>query len=142
MKIDLSDQEIEYLLRVLVLNYADREEDIQPDILNPPKIRESLLSKLLNDNNFYLYPSIHKEQFSAKDSINLKLFMGTGWHSVVEANKLHKRLEFAISQLGGEQQNGGMGTEYDEQSAKVADEDIKSVLRDIIFAFGYKPEDL
>lgn len=71
-----------------------------------------------------------------------KLFLGSGPYSLVDINNLHKRLNFAISELGGEQQNGGMGHEYDEQSGKEAEQNIKDVLRDIIHAFGYEPGDL
>lgn len=64
------------------------------------------------------------------------IFMGMGQYSGLLIDKLHNRLTFAIHQLGGEQQNGGMGTEYDRQSAAKATQAIDDVILDIIYALG------
>lgn len=77
-----------------------------------------------------------------KEGISKSLFMGAGWLSINSRNLLHKRLSYAAMILGGKEQNGGQGTEFDEQSDKEDEYKIKEVLRDIIAAFGYSPEDL
>lgn len=51
---------------------------------------------------------------------------------------LHRRLDKGIEALGGEQQNGGMGSEYDERSSREAKLIIDYVIEDIICALGAK----
>ena len=149
MKIELTDKEVEYLARLLELNYADRPEDFPSDhdLGTPNPSYNSLFSKLMHAAHKTFqstWREVRKERFSLKENCfeTKRLFLGAGYHTSFQIAQLHKRLAFAASELGGEQQNGGMGTEYDEQSGKEAKENIKSVLRDIIHAFDYKPEDL
>ncbi len=80
----------------------------------------------------------HKENVFDKDT----LFLGGGLYSMNAVGMLHKRLAYATMILGGKQQNGGQGTEFDEQSDKEDEQLIKTALKDIIAAFGYKPEEL
>lgn len=68
--------------------------------------------------------------------------MGAGWHSIVNRNKLIKRIVFATSILGGMQQNGGMGTEFDDAADKEDRQSIKEIALDVLTAFGLTIEDL
>jgi hypothetical protein len=105
--------------------------------------RELLIGKLVGKfNNYNFYSEVRASRFAAKERIKDTLFMGAGYHSVVQMNNLHKRLEFACSELGGLQQNGGMGTEFDEQMDFSCKDNIKSVLKDMILSFNLTPEDL
>lgn len=151
MKIDLTEKEVAYLARLLELNYADRPEDFTADLdigrHNPNY--DSIFSKLMiADRGTFqsIWKEVRKERFEEKDNCfkdkNKTLFMGAGFHTLFQLAQLHKRLSFAASELSGEQQNGGMGTEFNEQSSKEAEQNIKDVLRDIIHAFGYTPGDL
>ncbi len=57
-------------------------------------------------------------------------------------HQYHKSLNYAAYILGGMEQNGGMGTEFDEQSEKEDNQKLKNLLKDIVSAFGYSPQDL
>lgn len=141
MNIELTDREVEYLIRALVLNYADRQEDFHPpdDITTRNGLGDSLISKLvrLSGKAYDAYVAVKNERYSAKEPVSEKLFLGAGYHSILQKNQLHKRLEFAFSELGGIQQNGGQGTEFDKKMDKECSENIHSVLADIVYAFGY-----
>lgn len=153
MKIDLTEKDIVYLARLLELNYADRQEDFEgiTNIGSHNPNYDSLFSKLMYTTHGKFEDAWHearKERFSLKEvsfdtgGEGRRLFLGAGYHTLFQLADLHRRLSFAAGELGGEQQNGGMGTEFDEQSSKEAKQNIKNVLRDIIHAFGYKPGDL
>ena len=83
-----------------------------------------------------------KEFYSAretryrKEKLNEKLFMGAGNRSIVLKNELHRRLEYATSQLSAIEQNGGMGHPFDERMDKECRQNIKDVIDDIIVAFN------
>ena len=143
MNIDLSDKEAEFLLRALINNYAEDYQDFEQNI-SDTGICGLLIGKFIS-KNYNLMSSFRRareDKFGEKERIKNLLFMGTGWHSIIMKNKLHKRLEFAVGQLGGIQQNGGMGTEFDEELDVQAKQDIKFVLQDMLIAFGLTPDDL
>jgi len=83
-----------------------------------------------------------KSRFEDKGRIKDCLFMGNGWHSIVNRNKVIKRIILATSALSGIEQNGGMGTEFDEVSDKKDRQTIKEVALDILTALGLTIEDL
>lgn len=149
MKINLTSDEIAYIVRLMELNYADRREDFQStlDIGAHNPQYDSLTNKLMQVD-YKTFTStvkeVSKEVSSFKENIfkDKVLFLGAGYHSSIRIAQLHKRLQYAVYELGGEQQNGGMGTEYDEQSGKEAAHGIKEALRDIIAAFGLTAKDL
>lgn len=83
--------------------------------------------------------SLNNEELSKKVKERLfqgMIFMGAGAHSGVMVDLLHRRVDYAISMLSGEQQNGGMGTEYNEKFANEAIESIDAVILDLITALG------
>jgi len=139
--VDLTDQEIEYLFDALQNNYAllDPSQDTFTNL------RSNLEGKLISKFRI-TYDKImemrknryHKENVF----VSTPLFMGSGLYSCNRASLLHKRLAYAIMILGGAQQNGGMGTEFDEVADKEDQQEIKRTLTDILAAFGYTPEEL
>lgn len=145
MKLELTDDEAKFLMRALVHSYAENESDyFTAKNISQSSPVELLVGKLVS--KYYslqeVYYEARKERFSGQEPFGKRLFLGSGFHSLLDINKIFRRINYAIRELGGEQQNGGMGTEYDEQSAKEADQGIKGVLKDLIFAFGYEPKDL
>jgi hypothetical protein len=142
MEIKLTDEQISFLIRAVVNSYAEDIIDHKSnDITDFGTNREVLGILIANRHLRDVYSQARKDN-SMKDSLGKKLFMGCGWCSIVDKNKLHRRLEFAVSQLGGIEQNGGMGTEFDENAQREMEEDIKGVIRDMLMAFDLKPEDL
>ncbi len=146
LKTLFTPKQITFLLKGLYSNYVIEEEDQEdpfggtrsPDLLTMPL----MLAAGLDPHSFY---EIRNQKY-CKDILypdNTKpIFLGAGNFSVRDAAMLHQRLSFALSELSGEQQNGGMGTEYNKQSGKEAEQNIKDVLRDLIHAFGYSAADL
>ena len=141
---DFTDEEVAYLVRLLVFNYADTQEHYSGNISESNKLSDSILSKCIyrSYSNRELWSELRKERRSSEERLDIKLFMGAGYHSTVQVNELHKRLAYAVYQLGGLQQSGGQGTDPDVDLDDKAERDIKFVLKDIIFAFGYTLEDL
>lgn len=142
MNVDLSEQEISFLMRALVNNYAEEHQDFDPKNISDTGVAGLLIGKLIHFKGAYkAYVEARKEKY-LQEPINEKLFMGTGNVSIVKANKLHKRLRFAYSELGGLEQNGGMGTEFDVQADVEGRQAIKDVIKDMLVAFDLKVEDL
>lgn len=142
MKIELTDEQARFLIRVLENNYGEEQSDFDPKNIGDRGLGSLIIGKIVGAGKLYdYYNEVCDAQFKSRP-LNKKLFLGSGWYSKIDINQLHKQLAFAISELGGEQQNGGMGTEFDEESSKEAEQNIKAVLRDIVHAFGYKPSDL
>jgi hypothetical protein len=144
MKLELTDQEAEFLIRVLVSNHAEDNQDFESNITDTGT-GGLLISKLLNASEYKLmtaYKEARKDRWADNNRITDYLFMGNGWHSIVERNKLHKRIDAATGWLGGMQQNGGMGTEFDEEWDKRGKQFIKEVALDVLTAFGLTVEDL
>ena len=76
---------------------------------------------------------------SAKEKkVNDVIFLGSGTHCLPQIRTLHEKLDGAIESLGGEQQNGGMGSEYDPKSAIEHKELCINVITDMIAALGLK----
>ncbi len=141
----LTEDEEKYLLRSLILNYADNLDDFdREDISKGNNVKENLIGRLIrrSDINREFYSKIRRQQYSSKESLKNRLFMGAGYHSLVQKNNLHERLEFAASELCGLQQNGGQGTTFDQEMDKECKDNIKSVLKDIIYAFNIPVEEL
>lgn len=67
-----------------------------------------------------------------------QIFCGNGDYSAKNAMALHQRLNYGLSYLSGEQQNGGMGSEYSEKEANESRTSIDGVIEDIIVALGAK----
>ena len=135
MNIELSEKQVVFLIRALFCTFVEDQRERNSGT------REALISSLISKLPDEYYDSIYEEADgdSRLDSIiNKPLFLGSGIHSVVAKNKLYKRLEFAISQLSAIQQNGGMGTEFDEELDIKCKTDIVDVIRDFITAFGFE----
>ncbi len=143
MKLELTDQEADFLMRALVNNYAEGQEDFKGDGRCYGTC-QALIDKLWHDNTklFKVFEKARKDKWAKENRITKYLFMGNGWHSLVEGNKLHKRIDCAINMLGGMQQNGGMGTEFDEESDKKGKQTLKEIALDVLTAFGLTVEDL
>lgn len=144
MKIEISDKEAEFLVRALVNNYAEDEQDFDHKDIGDGGISSLLIGKLVQAD-FKLhttYSNARRFRYSEQARIDKYLFMGAGWHSTVLKNRLHRRIESAVSALGGMQQNGGMGTEFDEESDKKDKQTLKEVALDVLTAFGLTVDDL
>lgn len=142
MKIDLTNEEINFLYKALDCNYAEIENcnghfnDSVPEI-----IKQKLIATFKIDFNF-LKNSRQYKYYKNNYFSNNKLFLGSGIHSVNDVSIAHKRLAYAISNLSAIQQNGGMGTEFNDIMDKECTNNIKEALKDIIKAFGITPEEL
>lgn len=141
MKIEFSDEEVKQLVRALVCSHGETYEDFSEDI-SWRGTNDLLLGKFMS--SMVAFEAFNKARASrlAQEPLNKKLFMGAGTHSIVQVNLLHKRLAFATSELSAIQQNGGMGTEFDEQMDKECTQNIRDVIKDIMIAFDVKPEEL
>ena len=146
ISIDLTDEQCEYLMRVLLNNYGSVHEDYAKyTSYNEPS---DYLVGLLVSKNRKLRDSYNKiknlkfKMKDMKDSLNQKLFCGAGFLSTLMINDLHKRLEYAVGMLSGMQQNGGMGTEFDKDFNKEANQALINFIKDMMFAFDVSSEDL
>jgi hypothetical protein len=141
--VEFSAKEIEFLIRALVSNYAEDESDfVSKYNISSQGISGELIGKLIKiiPSGIDIYHKARKS-LSLNSSLNKKLFMGNGYHSIINANKLHRRLRFATNQLGGLEQNGGMGTEFDTDLDRECIIDIVNVVKDIMIAFGLTEKD-
>ena len=141
--IDLTDEQCDYLMRILINNYGS----INEDYANYTSYDEpsNHLIELLVSKNIELQKSLHKIRdlkFKMKESLNTKLFCGAGFHSSLMINDLHKRLEYAVCMLSGMQQNGGQGTEFDKNYDKEAKQSLINFIKDMMFAFDVSMDDL
>ncbi len=143
MKLELTDQEANFLMRALVHNYAEDQEDFKGDGRCYGTC-QGLIDKLWHDNYklFKVFEQSRKDKWAKENRITDYLFMGSGEFSIVKKNQLHKRIEQAVSVLGGMQQNGGMGTDFDEESDKQDRQALKEIALDVLTAFGLTVEDL
>lgn len=143
MKIELSDKEADFLMRALIDNYAEDNQDFESDI-SDTGICSLLIGKLVQADRRLMnaYYQARKSKFSNQERIKDYLFMGNGWHSIVNRNKLIKRIVLATSALGGMEQNGGMGIEFNEESDKQDKLTIKEVVLDVLTALGLTIDDL
>lgn len=145
MKIELSDKQAEFLMRALLQNYAATEEDYDgKEGLGASSTGEFIIGKLVAAD-FKLHNTfctIKDERWKKRDPLNRYIFWGNGYHSSVSGNYLHKRLQQAFITQGGMQQNGGMGTEFDEQSDKEDKATLISVAKDILVGLGLTVDDL
>lgn len=149
-RIELTEKELDYLVRVLEQNYADIYDDFDSerswDFENP--IKHQLYLKL--SGQFYQYDLAEKIISAQKNSRITKLprensgylGMGCGFRSIVHLNDLHKRLNYSGHVLSGQQQNGGQGTEFNEESDKQDQESLRNIIKDLMTAFGVLPEEL
>ena len=95
----------------------------------------------VHDVNFYMDHKQRTEIARRPRSLDGKdgpIFMGAGGYSVALCNLLHARLDYALSELSGMQQNGGMGSEFDEASDINAKRIIHEVIDDIKVALDDK----
>ncbi len=143
MKIELSDREAEFLMRVLVSNHAEDVQDFEQDI-SDGGVSSLLIGKLVQaDRKMYeAFNKARQSRFGDKERIKDYLFMGSGWHSLVNRNKVIKRIVLAGSILSGMQQNGGMGTEFNEESDKQDKQSLKEIAIDVLTALGLTVDDL
>ncbi len=144
MKLELSDKEAEFLMRALVNNHAEDNQDFDNSDIGDRGVCSLLIGKLVQaDRKMYeAYNQARKLKWSENQRVKDYLFMGAGWHSIVSRNKLHRRIDIAVSALGGIQQNGGMGTEFNEESDKQDQQTLREVAQDVLTAFGLTVDDL
>lgn len=143
MKIDLSNKEIEFLIRALVCNFAENRSDFNLENITDSGICGLLIGKLsLTPGNIKHYNNVRIEKYNAKNKFGKKLFMGNGNHSTVDLNYLHKRLEFAVSSSSVMEQNGGMGEPFNQEMDLECKQNILNVIKDLILAFDVNIEDL
>jgi hypothetical protein len=146
MKIDLTDEEMNWLYQAMDCNYAllphnpDRFYDSFPEV-----IKQKIVATFKLD--YTIMKASGRNKYCEEPHFsNHKLFLGSGIHSVNDAAMAHKRLAYAIMMLGGLQQPGHPETkeqaEQEEAGNLMMASQIKHALRDVIAAFGYKPEEL
>jgi hypothetical protein len=139
MNVDLTEKEGKFILKLLKYNYAETEEDFEGIGMgseNP--VLKSLDRKL---RKFEDYDEDRRSYLEERLTFGM-LFCGAGYRTGIACNQMHKRLDYAIMTLGGMQQNGGMGSDFDEESDKQGHEDIKNVLKDLLIAFDISAEEL
>lgn len=138
--IEFTNKEIEILIRALTLSYFQEES------LDDFKLIDVLKNKLIDLPDFSIDTcEILKKAHSSRmieTKIGEKLFLGGGVNSVVAANNLHKRLNYAISILGGMQQNGGMGSEFSEEEDLQGKNELHEVIKDIACALNVDLKDI
>lgn len=147
MNIELTEKEQNYLIRVLEQNYADLYEDYEGGKYHGfnNSIKHQLYLKLFGRVPYELSESIHKDGRIAHKTTGQKsgvLSMGNGYYSTMRINELHKRLNYASMVLSGQQQNGGQGTEFNEESDRQDQESLQDVMKDFLISFGVSPEEL
>lgn len=144
MKIELTEKQVEFLIRALIYNFGATQEDYCGENITESNVGDFVLGKLAQSSgsSFAYFENIMGEQFKKKPLPDRRLFMGAGYHSILHFNDLCKRLKYISGVLGGKEQNGGMGTIFDEKSDSEDEKEIKDSLREIILAFGYTPKDL
>ncbi len=147
MKIELTGDQMNWLYQAMDCNYAllpplldDRWNDTFPEVIKQKLIASFKLDYTImktSGRNKYCDEPVFADK---------QLFLGSGIHSVNQANMAHKRLSYAIMMLGGLQQPGHPeNAEQHEQESSYqlqAEAQIKNALVDIIAAFGLTPEDL
>ena len=141
MQIDLSDKEIKFLIRVLLQNYAEKQDDfVQGMNLSSHGSTSDLLNKIMYED-WDAFKKAQKEKY-LEEPVNEKVFMGSGAYSIDLMNRYHKRLAYAFCELGGDQQNGGMGSDYNQSEHDDAIKNIKDVIKDLLVAFNLSIDDL
>jgi len=69
------------------------------------------------------------------------IFMGSGAHSELGCGLLLGKVREALSLLSGQQQNGGMGSGFDEAEDRAAAERIEAIVREVSMALTGKAID-
>jgi hypothetical protein len=131
-------------MRALVNNYASDNQDFDSTDIGDGGTGALLIGKLVQAD-FKLhktYSQARNQKWADSEKVKDYLFMGAGWHSIVAKNKLHRRIDCAVSALGGMQQNGGMGTEFNEEYDKKDRQTLKDVALDVLTALGLTVDDL
>lgn len=128
MKLELNDKQASFLLRSLILNYASTEVDLNLDL----EIIGNLIK--LDDKFMDEYESVSSNKWKSNAPLNKSIFCGNGLHSILDGCEIHKRLQYAFGIQSGMQQNGGMGTKFDQKSHKNGMVEIVSVIKDIMIA--------
>lgn len=143
MKIELSDKEAEFLIKVLINNYAEEDQDFGQDI-GDSGTGALLIGKLVQADRKMqdVYSKVRKSRFADVGRIKDHLFMGNGWRSIVNRNKVIKRIVLATSVLGGMEQNGGMGSSFNEETDKQDRQTIKDIALDVLTALGLSANDI
>ncbi len=134
MKFELDDKQIEFLIRTLMCSYGEREGDFDKKNICDRGLMGELLAIFDRRCSIESFQDACNQR-TLEVPIRQKLFMGAGWCSQVNANQLHRRLQYAVHELGALEQNGGQGTEFDEKMEQECRQNIKDVLEDIRFAF-------
>ncbi len=87
-----------------------------------------------------------EDQILKEKYFDHQIFMGAGSpdenpprdHTSQDISVLKKKINKAIEIIGGMQQNGGMGYEFDKKSDKIDKKDLKNITEDIVMALTGK----
>lgn len=93
-------------------------------------------NKGCNVDDFDEYDKSNKNKYLTDRQFTEYIFLGAGSFSTLNIDKLHARLAYAVAMLGGQQQNGGMGSEYSVEEEKETEKAIIEVIQDIAVALG------
>src|SRR5271154_5226668 len=89
MNIELDDKQVDFLLRALVFNHASLHKDFEDD-QHGRGMEGLLIGKLVQANRklHERFNELSDERWKKGESFTSYLFMGSGFHSLVETNRL------------------------------------------------------
>lgn len=145
MKVELSKEELLFLIKALVMTFAESAEDFNIEIIGGRSgTREGILGKLFQclgreGRDYYKEAS---RSSTEKNRISSYLFMGNGNLSLVLRNRFFKRLNYAIHESGVIQQIGRMGIHCYQKEYDKVKSDIALVVLDLMGALDISVEDI
>lgn len=144
MNIDFSQKELRFLIKSLLMTYAEDFDDFDlnsiGDFGTRGYILGSIISQLGRDGREY-YSEVKKLSIN-KDRFVSYLFMGAGKYSTVQMNHLFKRIRYAINEISTMQQMGGIGTSFDKDEYDRKKSNVVLVVIDVMEALGVAPKDI
>jgi len=144
MNIDFSQKELRFLIKALVMTYAEDYYDFDLDHAGGFGVRLDILGKIISQlkREGREYFNEVSKLSSNKSRFTSYLFMGANKYSTVQMNLLFRRIRFAINEISAMQQMGGMGTNFDQDEYDKAKSNVTLVVLDVMEALGVTPKDV
>jgi len=139
MNIDFTEEELTFLVKALVQNYADDKSDMDKD--HESMSQRMLMKIFMSADINTAWSEARSSQYNDKPSTNGCVFMGSP-DAIGNMNMIHRRLAYAFMMSSGMQQNGGMGTDFDDEWDTKAKDALASVVKDVMTALGVSMDDL
>ncbi len=142
MKVELTEKQVNFLIRAALNSYAEKDSDFDID-LDSGGIAFDAARALVACGGASALETFQSARVGAAEPapIYKRLFMTGGWLSKVAANRLHRRLQFAMQQQANLERSGTLGPELDSPEDKVARINIRRVIVDLMLAFDLNIED-